>query len=342
MALRRGLFLPRCAFATVHSPLFLARPPVPPPHPSNPRPIDNFILENLANTPFAGRTALPQLIEQYLDRSGNILDAQLLHEPRPSPSRRVSFSTDEGSGVHLIAHVVRENDRSKITVSSGFTLETSDGQSVLVTCAHTLEEIRWSPLLVLPDLSHHSSLTALPELSHARSSGSFILSSVDSAPAAHPIASVLSSLHRSDIVLLSPFPMRVPLRSLPVSPYPVPVGTPIRAHFVSETRPKEDGWKPWIGSSWSKWVEGTVLGYRDFSGREATPGTYDGLSHMHFQPLPTTGSSGGPIVDESTGAVVGVMLGTQVDSSIEGVRGWGVPAETIFEMFSLPGVKVKR
>jgi hypothetical protein len=141
MALRRGLFLPRRTYATVHSPLFLAKPPVPPPHASNPRPIDRFILENLANTPSAGCTALPQLIEQYLDRSGNILDAQLLHESRPSPSRRVSFSTDEGSGVHLIAHVVREGDRSKITVSSAFTLETSDGQSVLVTCAHTLEEV---------------------------------------------------------------------------------------------------------------------------------------------------------------------------------------------------------
>jgi hypothetical protein len=53
---------------------------------------------------------------------------------------------------------------------------------------------------------------------------------------------------------------------------------------------------------------------------------------MHFQPLPTTGSSGGPIVDETTGAVVGVMLGTQMHSSIEGVRGWGVPAEAIFEV----------
>jgi len=82
---------------------------------------------------------------------------------------------------------------------------------------------------------------------------------------------------------------------------------------------------------------------------------------MHFQPLPTTGSSGGPIVDENTGAVVGVMLGTRMDSSIEGVRGWGVPAETIFEvraqelavnssalfmnlgiqMFGLPGLKLK-
>jgi hypothetical protein len=142
----RGHFLLRRAYANVHSPLFLAKPPVPPLHASNPRPIDRFILENLANTHSAGRTALPQLIEQYLDRSGHVLDAHLSHEPRPSPSRRVSFSTDEGGDVHLIAHVVRESDRSKITVSSGFTLETSDGRSILVTCAHTLEEVRRLPV----------------------------------------------------------------------------------------------------------------------------------------------------------------------------------------------------
>ena len=49
-------------------------------------------------------------------------------------------------------------------------------------------------------------------------------------------------------------------------------------------------------------------------------------------PLPTPGSSGGPIVDEENGAVVGVMLGTRMDSRVEGVRGWGVPSETIFEV----------
>ena len=53
---------------------------------------------------------------------------------------------------------------------------------------------------------------------------------------------------------------------------------------------------------------------------------------MLFQPLPTAGSSGGPIVDENTGAVVGIMLGSRMDSSVEGVRGWGVPAEAIFEV----------
>ena len=63
------------------------------------------------------------------------------------------------------------------------------------------------------------------------------------------------------------------------------------------------------------------------------PGTYDALNHMMFTPLPTSGSSGGPIVDENTGAVVGMVLGSQMDGSrMDGMRGWGVPAEAIFEV----------
>lgn len=53
---------------------------------------------------------------------------------------------------------------------------------------------------------------------------------------------------------------------------------------------------------------------------------------MLFNPLPTAGSSGGLIVDEESGAVIGVMLGTRMDNRVEGLRGWGVPSETIFEV----------
>jgi hypothetical protein len=130
-------------------------------------------------------------------------------------------------------------------------------------------QIRWSPLLVLPDVPHHSPLTSPPDLSHVRS-GSFIFLQRGTDSVTYPVASILSSLHRSDLILLSPSPDRPPLRSLPISPYPAPAGTPIRAHFVSENKPEEYGWQPWIGGTWSKWVRGTVLGYRDFSGREAT------------------------------------------------------------------------
>jgi hypothetical protein len=132
-------------YATVKSPLILAKPPNLPPPISAPRPLDRFILESLARTPSAERTALPQLIQQYLDRSGNVLDAQLPYEPHPSPSRRISFAADGGGDVHLIAHVARENDRNKVAVSSGFVLETSNGQPILITCAHTLEEVCRSP-----------------------------------------------------------------------------------------------------------------------------------------------------------------------------------------------------
>ncbi|KAI9454854.1 hypothetical protein BJY52DRAFT_1188657 [Lactarius psammicola] len=301
--------------------------------------LDRFVLDALSATPSVERPNLPQLIQQYLTHSGKVLGAQLAYESRPSSSRRVSFLDNNSCDIHLVAHVAREGDRNKITLSSGFAVDTSDGQSILVTCAHTLEEIRWSPLLVLPEVPHSSPLTSPPDLSHVRSSGSFVLSRSGSDSVTYPVVSILSSLHRSDLVLLSPSPVRSPLRSLPISPYPAPAGTPIRAHFVSEKRPEEDGWQPWIGGTWSKWVRGTVLGYRDFSGREATPGTYDALSHMLFHPLPTPGSSGGPIIDENSGAVVGVVLGSRVDSSVEGMRGWGVPAETIFEMFRLPGIE---
>ena len=31
----------------------------------------------------------------------------------------------------------------------------------------------------------------------------------------------------------------------------------------------DEGWRPWIGGTWSKWVKGKVMEYRDFAGREA-------------------------------------------------------------------------
>lgn len=140
----------RRLYATVHSPLTLAKSPISPPYP---RPLDRFILETLANTPSTGRTALPQLIRQYLDHSANVLHAQLPYEPHPSASRRVSFSADKRGDVYLVAHVIRESDRNQITVSSGFTLETSDGRSILITCAHTLEEVRRLPRVLCMDLN---------------------------------------------------------------------------------------------------------------------------------------------------------------------------------------------
>ncbi|PSR71322.1 hypothetical protein PHLCEN_2v12836 [Hermanssonia centrifuga] len=200
-----------------------------------------------------------------------------------------------------------------------------------------MEEIQDHPLLSTPSSSTYETIQGLNQDDLAIS-GTLVLSGLpdDHVPAFSPVTSVPSSLHRADLLLLSTLKSSLStLRTLPVSPYPVQAGTPVRAHFVVHQEPEEEGWRPWVGGTWSKWVKGTVLGYRDMAGQEAKPGTYDALSHLLFKPLPTPGSSGGPIVDEETGAIVGVIVGTRMDSQIDGLRGWGRPAETIFELLGL-------
>ncbi|KAI0757188.1 hypothetical protein C8Q80DRAFT_1092831 [Daedaleopsis nitida] len=285
-----------------------------------------------------------------MKRAGNVLDASLPYESRPDVARRVQFSkdaqthTDASSAdgaLMMVAHAVHDRTgKHKVAYSSGFAVHAPgmpEGQSVFVTCAHTLEEIRHDPLMRAARPS-----PAVP--SDQMLSGSFIISGSSASPAFRPVTSVLSAMHRGDVLLLSSS-SDSPLRSLPVNPYPVHSGTPIRAHFVTdkppETGPHREGWTPWVGGTWRKWIKGTVLGYRDYAGREAQPGTYDSLAHLHFEPPPTPGSSGGPIICEETGSVIGVILGNQLVNQVEGVRGWGVPAEMIFEMFSLPGLKLK-
>lgn len=108
-------------------------------------------------------------------------------------------------------------------------------------------------------------------------SGSFIISGSSESPSFQPVTSVLSAMHRGDVLLLSSS-SESRLRSLPVNPYPVHAGTPIRAHFVADKPPEagshREGWTPWVGGTWRKWVKGTVLGYRDYAGREAQVSFY--------------------------------------------------------------------
>ncbi|KAJ4476759.1 hypothetical protein J3R30DRAFT_3658023 [Lentinula aciculospora] len=302
------------------------------------RPLDQRIL-NAASS--SNCRSLNDLVQNYFRNSGRILDGSLLYESRPSASRKMNreASTANTSDVVLVAHCVQDGDEHKVTVASGFALEAPshrEGESLILSCAHTLEEIRRSPLMLKigggGTLAHHSS-----SISGRVNSGSFVISSEGDI---YPINNIVSSLPRSDLMILSC--EKLPVATLPISPYPVDAETPVMGHLVSYDQPEGPEWSPWVGGSWSKWVRGKVLGYRDFAGRETEPGTYDALSHLLFSPLPTPGSSGGPIIDEETGAVVGVMLGTRMDNRVEGIRGWGVPSETIFEMFSLPGLEGKK
>ncbi|KAL0575137.1 hypothetical protein V5O48_006841 [Marasmius crinis-equi] len=345
--IRPSLLAIKRPYATV-SPSFVNKigtPPPPPPSPHNVAPrsplsqLDRLILQSLR------RTNLPQftlfdLISQYISNSGKVLNTTLLYESRPGAKRKVPIDSEED--VVLIANCISDEStgEQKVTVSSGFALEVpkhSEGESVVATCAHTLEEIRRTPLL----LKHQQALPK--ERSADVLSGMFVITGTSS-PTFHPIRSISSALPRSDILLLTCD--KLPVRTLPVSPYPAHPQTPIRVHLTAHDRPpigqaSHEEWKQGVGGTWRCWGRGEVKGYRDFAGREAQPGTYDALSHMQFHPLPTAGSSGGPIVDEESGAVVGMALGTRMDNRVEGTRGWGVPSECIFEMFSLPGLEGK-
>ncbi|KAF9560208.1 hypothetical protein CPC08DRAFT_708260 [Agrocybe pediades] len=336
----------RRRFATV-SPSILgpAPPPGPPPifnksvvESTDPTPplLDRRIL--LAAERNLQHPSIYEIINQYVANSGNVVDVSLPYESRPVESRRLNILNKAEScrNVVTVAHCVQTDMEHKITLSSGFALNVGEGESkgdetMIVTCAHTLEEIRHSPIL----------LSTASDTSK-RHTGTFILTGSSDSLKVYPVSKVVSALPRSDLLLLScPLPQGA-VNTLPISPYPAHRDTAIDAHFVSHDKPKESGWAPWVGDTWGKWHEGKVLGYRDFAGRETEPGTYDALSHLLFTPLPTAGSSGGSILDKDSGAVIGVMLGTRMDNRVEGVRGWGVPSEAIFEMFALPGLEGKK
>lgn len=152
-----GAFSQFRAYATVETPVIVAKPPLSPPprlptKDSEPTSeIDRIVLDALSRTPSGSRTSLPQLIDQYLQRSGRVLDQHLPYESRPSPSRRADFASvtphaqDPGAAkVHLVAHAAQEGDRHKVTLASGFAIQGTDeqeGDSLFVSCAHTLEEV---------------------------------------------------------------------------------------------------------------------------------------------------------------------------------------------------------
>lgn len=98
------------------------------------------------------------------------------------------------------------------------------------------------------------------------------------------IGGIPSSLPRQDLILasktLSKRQRRVDTQdiqanSLPVSPYPLPIGAAVAAHFIVDKESlqkmeNEDGWIPCFnGMMYQKWVKGHVAGYRDFAGNES-------------------------------------------------------------------------
>ena len=120
--------------------------------------------------------------------------------------------------------------------------------------------------------------------SQQRYSGSFIVIKdiPRNALEVYPISRVLSALPRSDLLLLScPIPSGK-LDTLPVSPYPAQKHAKIQVHFVHYGTPVESGWNPWLGNTWGKWVQGEIMGYRDFTGRETQVSLSLSPSAVHY------------------------------------------------------------
>lgn len=271
---------------------------------------------------------LGRLVREYEQRSATVLRRRLPIEHIPCPARKVDVRSPD-SGSVLIVHAVDCGQAGvKKTIASGFAIRpcpgSSDEDTMVLTCAHTLEEI-------VQIASSHSVSNGDKDV-YSRS-GSWVISEVGGQLAMEPLRSVLSAVRHADILLLSVG--RSPLRTLPVSPFPATVGSTVYAHFVSAQKPESDHpWFPWVGGTWRTWMPCTITGYKDRRGRVAQTGTYDELTQMMFYPAPPPGSSGGPIVNES-GTVVGVTLGSIRDYGQSRQQGWGVPAQDIYEMFTL-------
>ena len=98
------------------------------------------------------RTTLPNIIKQYIESSGTVLDVCLPYESRPDETRRLTVGMDHSkeenmpskSKVVTVAHCALVGRDHRITLASGFALNVErakiDGEMVIVTCAHTLEK----------------------------------------------------------------------------------------------------------------------------------------------------------------------------------------------------------
>lgn len=95
------------------------------------------------------KTSLHQLIQQYIAESGTILDVSLPYESQPGSTRRANLTNAAEStrNVITVAHCAQVDNAHKVTLSSGFALNVdfitaeSTKETLIITCAHTLEEV---------------------------------------------------------------------------------------------------------------------------------------------------------------------------------------------------------
>ncbi|BGP50220.1 hypothetical protein JCM10450v2_006136 [Rhodotorula kratochvilovae] len=283
---------------------------------------------------------LGTLLAQHREREGTVVDDALAYEPTPTPARRVRLDgragaheaapgagVEEQDGTVVVAHVLGGGE-TRVSVCSGFAVgkaNAGEGQLIL-TCAHTLESMQ----------------KFLRPASSAVPSATFVLASSGHV---YTVTSLASSSSEADLLLLrlSPSPINpsaipiLPLRTLPISPYPPPTSSAIAMHGyvnpLARLRRKLQRLPE------REWTRGRIAEYKDPIGRTAEVGTYDALAAMWVDCCPSPGSSGGPVVDCETGSVVGVTRGSTHQHGERQRYGFATPAERIFELFRLPGFK---
>lgn len=112
------------------------------------RPLERYIYDRLQAV--SKSASFSCIYREYKSNAGRVLDTQLLYESRPNATRRVEplsrIPTTVDDGVILIAHVaVTKTEECHVNLSSGFALavgRTGDPGQYVVTCCHTLEEVR--------------------------------------------------------------------------------------------------------------------------------------------------------------------------------------------------------
>ena len=152
----------RRSYATVGPMTYLGKPPKqpvpPPPKPPSPptsqtldsvrwvpdtSPLHNTILSKLNSQ----STSLHKLTDQYVEHSGTVLDVSLPYESRPNSQRKTKFEYSDNPSVVMIAHAVQHKTLHKVAFCSGFAIDVSQlehpsGDNLIVTCAHTMEDVR--------------------------------------------------------------------------------------------------------------------------------------------------------------------------------------------------------
>lgn len=282
-----------------------------------------YLIGYASNTQAIQRSPNLKTMLEDLNAKANIELPQVLKNGNAgSPELSLEKITES---IVTIAHILpppaNSTQAGDVILSSGFAI--LDG-SLLATCTHPLHQIN---ALCRSDDSHRQ----LANIKRARSiaityDGTII-----------PIENIASHLVMSDLVL-----MRIAetnkLRPLKVNPYPCPTGNPILVyslHDVTLSTPSEKLPRHPKGT-WS-WTDSEITLYQDRAGRESATGSYDELNTLLFNSVPRPGSSGGPIIDRDTKAVVGITRGSEISYAVRKERGFATPAESLFNVFKLDG-----